>query len=375
LRTYFAAIAALLCFLAPIAKRQQATSAAPQDKVETGTHDGASYRIDMPAKWNGMLIVYYHGYSTVPVVFEKDKRDDMGAGLASMGFAVAQSGYSVTGWAVKEALAETEALRLYTIEHYGKPKETYVIGGSMGGLLTAATMESHPERYDGAMPMCGALMPSTALLEHSGAMRAAFDYYYPGLLPGPVNIPASFALDKETIEKVLKALPSNPTGMAELMAVGQVKKPEDLAGAVVFITFILRDMEQKTGGSVVDNHNYIYNGGPDDNALNDGVKRYIASASTVDFLKKWYSLSGVLTKPTLAVHTTYDPLIPADSVSVYADLVERMGSGGNFVQQYVKEDGHCHFTGPETVAALGELIEWKHSGKRPEGGLVPVPKQ
>jgi pimeloyl-ACP methyl ester carboxylesterase len=374
-----AALAVLFCILTPLTSPSQSNTGAsadtPRDKVETGTLAGASYRIDMPANWNGVLLVYYHGYETSLTVFDKDKRNDMGAGLASMGFAVAQSGYSVTGWAVKEALAETEALRLHTIERYGKPKETYVIGGSMGGLLAAATMESHPERYDGALPMCGALMPSTALLERSGAMRAAFDYYYPGLLPGPVNIPASFAFDKDVIVKVLTALPGNPTGMAELMALGQAKKVEDVASGVVFTTFILRDIEQKTGGSVIDNHNYIYAGGPDDNALNDGVKRYTASPATIDFLRKWYTLSGVLTKPTLAVHTTYDPLIPAESVSVYADLVERMGSGGNFVQQYVKADGHCNFSGPDTVAALNELIQWKREGKKPEGGLVPVPKQ
>jgi hypothetical protein len=95
----------------------------------------------------------------------------------------------------------------------------------------------------------------------------------------------------------------------------------------------------------VDNHNFIYAGGPDDNALNDGVKRYTASDAALAWLKTWYTPTGVLLKPTLAVHTTYDPIIPAESVRLYADQVQRAGSSANFVQQYVKHDGHCHISG------------------------------
>jgi pimeloyl-ACP methyl ester carboxylesterase len=363
------ALLAFVCLLVPC---HYAIADTPDIHVETGTLDGASYRIDMPSKWNGILIVYYHGYSEHPVVFDKDKPNDLGSGFAAAGFAFAQSGYSVAGWAVEQALSETEALRRYTIAHYGQPKETYVTGHSMGGMLTMATIESYPNRYDGALALCGLLEPATWALERAGAIRAAFDYYYPGLLPGPIGIPASFQFDKELVDKVLKAIPSNPTGQAELMALGHFKTLEDLADSMAFGGFVLRDMEQKIGASIVDNHNFIYAGGPDDNALNDGVKRYAASDAAFGYLKTWYTPTGVLTRPMLAVHTTYDPLIAPESVSVYADLVQRMGSSRNFVQQYVKADGHCHISGPETMKALDELIQWKHTGAKPEGGAVPA---
>lgn len=345
---------------------------APADNVETGTLGKAPYRIDMPAKWNGVLLVYYHGYSETPVTFDKATPNPMGQGFAAAGYAVAQSGYSVTGFALEQAIPETEALREYTIAKYGQPKETYVMGHSMGGQLTMMSMEMFPNRYDGALPLCGLIEPTTWAIGKGSAMRAAFDYYYPGLLPGPVGIPADTPLDQTLVDKVLKALPSNPKGMAELMALGPYKTAEDLADGAVFGTFIDRDFEQKIGASVVDNRNYIYAGGPDDNALNDGVKRYTASDAALAWLKTWYTPTGVLLKPTLAVHTTYDPIIPSESVRLYADLVQRAGSSGNFVQQYVKHDGHCHITGPETATALQELIQWKHSGVRPEGGAVPV---
>lgn len=367
--TFFLAIAASVATAATLAAQT------PTVHVEIGTLDGAPFRIDMPASWNGVLLMYYHGYTATPATFAKDKPNPMGERLAAQGFAVAQSAYSVTGWAVEEALWQTEALRRYAIAHYGQPKETYVLGHSLGGMLTAATLESYPNRYDGALSLCGLLEPATWTLQRVSAMRAAFDYYYPGLLPGPLHVPSSAALSEDQVAAVMKALPTNPKGQAELMALGHFKTVDDLAERMVSVTYVLRDMEEKIGSPALDNHNFIYAGGADDNALNDGVKRYTPTEAAIGYLKTWYTPTGVLTRPMLAVHTTYDPTVPPESVSVYADLVERNGSGRNFVQQYVKADGHCQIDGPQTAAALEELIEWKRNSKRPSDGVVPTPAQ
>ncbi len=350
-----------------------ASASDPGDHVEIGTLDGAPFRIDMPAKWNGVLLVYYHGYSETPVTFAKDKPNRMGSGWASAGYAVAQSGYSTTGWAVEQAVPETEALREYTIAHYGQPKETYVLGHSMGGMLTIATIEKYPNRYDGALPLCGLLEPASYAFERGGALVAAFHYYYPGVLPGPVDIGASVPLDAELVKKVVAALPSNPTGHAELLALTRFKTDADLADVMVFFSYIERDLEQKIGAAVLDNHDLIYAGGADDNALNDGVHRYTASAAGLAYVKTWYTPSGLLLKPTLAVHTTYDPIIPPDTIAQYPDAVQHAASGDFFVQQYVKHDGHCNIEGQEMGAALAELIRWKRSGVKPAAGAVPMP--
>jgi len=358
------------------AEKSGATNAAvPAIHVDIGTLDGASYRIDMPEKWNGVLLVYYHGYSEEPVVFAADKPNRMGTGFASAGYAVAQSGYSVTGWAVEQAIAETESLRRYTIARYGQPKETYVVGHSMGGELTIATIERYPNRYDGALPLCGLLEPASLAIGRGGALLAAFHFYYPGVLPGPLDIDPATPLDEALVKKVFAALPSNPTGLAEMMALTRFKRQEDLAENVVFSTYIERDLEQKLGVGVLDNTGTIYAGGPDDNALNDGVKRYSAPTAALSYLKTWYTPTGLLLKPTLAVHTTYDPIIPANTVAYYADTVMRAASTDEFVQQYVKHDGHCNISGPETATALGELIRWKRSGVKPAAGAVPVTGQ
>lgn len=365
--------AVLLTLACLLVSSPRATAQTPAVHIETGTLNGASYRIDMPAKWNGVLVIYYHGYAEFPVVFDQTKPNPVAEALTGAGYAVAQSGYSDSGWIVEQAMPQTEALRRYTIAHYGQPKETYVTGHSMGGLLTAATIESYPSRYDGALALCGLLEPTTWAIERGAALRAAFDYYYPGLLPGPIDIPDSVEFDQALVDKVLKALPANPKGEAELMALGRFKTAEDLADTMVFGGFIERDMQQKIGAPVVDNHNFLYAGGADDNALNDGVKRYTASDAALDYLKTWYTPTGVLSRPMLAVHTTYDPLIPPESVSVYADLTQRMGSSRYFVQQYVKADGHCQISGPQTVSALDELVQWKRTGVKPGAGVVPEP--
>jgi pimeloyl-ACP methyl ester carboxylesterase len=160
-----------------------------------------------------------------------------------------------------------------------------------------------------------------------------------------------------------------------MLSLGHFKTDEDLASVMVFYTYIQRDFEQKIGASVLDNHSMIYAGGADDNALNDGVQRYTAAPAALAYLKTWYTPTGVLLKPLLAVHTTYDPIVPAQTLEPYADAVERAASSEYFVQQYVKHDGHCNISGPEMGAALGELIRWKRTGARPTAAAVPAPEE
>ncbi len=354
---------------------QQTAHGQPADAavhVETGTLDGAPFRIDMPVHWNGTLIVYYHGYSETPVAFDKARPNAMGSGFTKRGFAVIQSGYSVTGWAVEQAMSETETLRRYFIAHYGQPRESYVTGHSMGGMLTLATIESYPSRYNGALALCGLLEPATWAIEHGGAMLAAFDYYYPGLIPGPEHIPTNVNLDQALAHHVQAHLHDNPTGYAEIKALGHFKTDEDMAGVLVFLAYIERDLEQKIGAPTINNANLLYFGGPDDNALNAGVERYTASNAALDYLKTWYTPTGVLDRPLLALHTSYDPVIPPDTVSQYADLAQRMGSSHFFVQQFVKADGHCNISREQTLTAMDELLAWVHSGRRPTAGLLPT---
>jgi len=71
----------------------------------TGTIGGAAYKIEVPAPWNGTLVLYSHGYvapgQTNPAT---DVGDPItGAWLLDHGYALAGSSYSSTGWALQQA--------------------------------------------------------------------------------------------------------------------------------------------------------------------------------------------------------------------------------------------------------------------------------
>src|ERR1700692_5080489 len=86
-----------------------ATALAGGPTTITGTlHDGATYLIQVPASWNGTLVLYSHGYvppgSPNPATEGGDPRT--GAWLLSNGYALAGSSYATTGWALQQAIPD-----------------------------------------------------------------------------------------------------------------------------------------------------------------------------------------------------------------------------------------------------------------------------
>jgi hypothetical protein len=66
---------------------------AAEAKTDIGTINGAEYRIDIPENWNGVLLVYCHGYSPAPGKFGNAAPNPVLAALLKDGYAAAQSGY------------------------------------------------------------------------------------------------------------------------------------------------------------------------------------------------------------------------------------------------------------------------------------------
>src|SRR5579884_1248182 len=97
-----------------------AAALAAEPKTEVGEINGAKFRIDVPANWNGGLVMYCHGYNPDPVAYDGDKKlSPVLAVFTDAGYALAQSGYATGGWAVQEAVVDTENLRRYFINKYG----------------------------------------------------------------------------------------------------------------------------------------------------------------------------------------------------------------------------------------------------------------
>jgi pimeloyl-ACP methyl ester carboxylesterase len=346
-----------------------------EPKIEIGEINGAKFRVDIPENWNGGLVMYCHGYSPVAGSFNEGKLNAVLAVFTAQGYALAQSGYAAGGWAIEEAVQDTEALRRYFIGKYGKPKETFVTGHSMGGFLTMLFMERFAPDYDAGLALCGPLAPTTYFMER-GAFdaRVVFDYYFPGALPRPDKVPADYKNSQNASSELQALMDSQPEKAAALLRYSGAHNTKDLAGTLTFITFMLLDLQQRSGGNPFDNRNTIYESTDNYNALNDGVKRYSADPRAAEYVRNWYTPTGKLTRPMLAIHTSYDPLVPVRIPARYPELVEQTGSSALFVQQYVKHDGHCQILPNEVAAGFTELREWKEKGVRPHAGLHPETK-
>src|SRR5262249_20088379 len=124
-----------------------------------GTLDGANYIIQVPANWHGALVFYSHGYvpsgSPNPALDAPSK--PTASALLQQGYALAGSSYSQTGWAVQEAFHDNFALLDFFAQTCGHPQRTILWGSSMGGLITAGLVQLAPQRFAGAVPMCGVL--------------------------------------------------------------------------------------------------------------------------------------------------------------------------------------------------------------------------
>ena len=344
--------------------------------TEVGVLLGAEYRIDVPAEWNGSLVVWYHGYSEHGVSFHVAERLPLDLeNFVARHYAVVQSAYSETGWAVQQAYPETEALRRYFDHTFGHPKETYVVGGSMGGALVMITLELNAKPYAGGLDLCGAVGPTFVSFDRRFALRAAFDHYFPGVMGPLVPVSPEYDDTPAARERVLNALKANPVDAALLRELMGLHTDQQVARDIAYFTFVIADMQRRAAGNPFDNRNWIYTGASasssiPDEELNATVKRYAANARAREYLVRHYTPSGRLGRPMLAVHTVFDPLIPPSLLTLYTEMVEGAGEGEHLVQQYVPRDGHCAITPEEIGRAFDELVTWTHGGARPTPGLL-----
>jgi hypothetical protein len=348
----------------------------PVGTTEVGRLDGAEYRIDVPKVWNGSLVVFYHGYARSPVTFriaEQLNREKLP--FFERNYAIAQSAYSEAGWALEQAYPETESLRRYFTKKYGQPKTTYAAGRSMGGDLVAITLELNPKPYAGGLDLCGSVGPTYQAFDRRFALRAAFDVYFPGVMPPLVLVPPNYQDSSEDRERVLAALRENPAGAAMMRNLAGLHSDHDLASDIAYWTFDIGDMQRRSGGNPFDNRNYIYSGtsptsSGSDLELNEAVKRYTANARSKVYLMRHFTPSGRLGRPMLALHTIYDPVVQLGQIALYDNEVQAAGAGDNLVQQVVAREGHCNFTQTEVGDAFDELVQWTHGGARPMPGVL-----
>src|SRR5512144_1412396 len=155
------------------------------DVVDGSTGPGSVYRLVRPTNWNGILLLYAHGYVSkdVPVAIPPDAQLVVSL-LAPRGFAVAVSSFSENGWVVKDGTQRTHQLLGLFTSKFGKPARVYAAGASMGGLIAIRLIESWPDEFAGVLPACAVAGGLARQVDFMANVRVLFDLFYPGVLPG-----------------------------------------------------------------------------------------------------------------------------------------------------------------------------------------------
>lgn len=383
--------------------------------TQTGTlPDGATYLIEVPSPWNGTLLLYSHGYVTPGSPNPARDVGDSGtrAFLLANGFALAGSSYAHTGWAIQEALPDQIAVLDIFAASFGPPTRTIAWGHSLGGIITAGLIQRFPERFNGALPMCGVLSGGVATwnqaLDSAFAFKTLLAFGSPLQLVNITNPPANLGLS----ESILSAAQATPQGRARLalsFALGDTPgwfnpaSPEPAADDFAarefnqffwaqnvdfpFIFALRAELEFRAGGNPSWNTNTNYKVqlahsvnkdevealyaaagldlDADLDALNDAA-RISANPASVNYLEHNIIFNGDIRFPVLTLHTSGDGLVSNQNESAYSDVVHEAGNARFLRRTFVHRAGHCTFTPAETVTALGNLIERLDTGVWPD---------
>jgi len=330
---------------------------------DLGEINGTKYKIYIPKNWNGGLVMYAHAYEEIGEESEKFERvvDDFMEIFTSKGYAYAASNYRKQGFIVKEGIDDTEVLRAYFEQTYGRPDLCIITGHSMGGIISLATIEKYPELYDGALPLCGWLAPVHSLIKRSLDMLVSYDYLF-GENDGKIVVDEVF-VEPETIQVQLDKNPQ----LAALFSAHYKVRIDHLAEVIGFHQFLLKECVSWLGGLPSGNLQTIYSGfGDKDKEINKNALRYKAQKNAQEYYIQNYTPTGELRDPVLALHTYYDEILPVFNYEYYELITEIKHTSHNYMQQYVMTEGHCEFRIEDVEKSFNELLIWIKEGKRPQ---------
>ncbi len=376
----------------------------------TGTlGDGATYLIECPAvPWNGTLFLYSHGYVTPG---GSNPAQDVGdpttkAYMLAHGFALAGSSYATTGWSIQQALPDQIGTLDAFDAAYRAPTRTIAWGHSLGGIITAGLIQRYPDRFSGALPMCGVLSGGVATWNTALDAEFAFQQLIdPSVQVVDITNPTANLQGAETAANAAQATPQGQARLALAAALGDTPGWFDPASAepastdfgsqehnqflwdtqvdFPFIFAFRAELEARAGGNPSWNTgvNYVsdlahsadfrevralYKAAglsltADLHTLNH-AQRISARPSAVAYLAQNIAFNGKLRMPVLTMHTTGDGLVVPQNEQAYRSVVRRAGDGRLLRQIFVHRAGHCTFTPAETVTAVQTLLNRLHTG-------------
>ena len=366
-------------------------------RVEGRLDSGASYVVDLPANWNGTLLLFSHGYARGPDNPPRNVAGREKDWLLAHGYALIGSSYASPGWALEQAVPDQIATLDAFAKQFGKPKRTIAWGSSMGGLVTIALTERHPERIDGSLVLCASAAGTVGMMNE--ALDGAFAFKT--LLAPGSDLPVLFNAQGEQFKQQMAAwkrqldqAQARPEGRARIALAATLAQippwiapnstrpaADDFTAQQTQLylgllggTLLPRDDQERRAGG-----NFSWNAGIDygaqlarsgreafvrslydqagirleqDLAALGAAPRVAARPEAVRYMKQNYAPSGRLLKPMLLMQAIADPVTLVELSGDYARLVRQAGHGELLREAYVERSGHCNFSRAETLAAL-----------------------
>jgi len=330
----------------------------------------------IPPNWNGQLVMYAHGYVPIQAplalpLAELTLPDGsfMPNVLLVQGFAFATTSYHKNGYAVEQARKDLNDL----IKHFktqvpgGSLQKAFLIGASEGGEIAALMIEHFPDKYDGALAMCGPIGGGPYQVQYLSDFRVVFDYLFPNVFSfGAADVPANAFLNWGTYstQTIPLAIASDPIATTQLYNVtGAALDPQDPTSTVRTALSVLfysiwgtNDLIATAGGMPYDNQETFYVGSFNDIVLNAGVERVESDGRAQAYMRRFYQTNGELQRPLVTLHNLYDPVVPFQHEVIYGGLAAQAGSSNFLTVIPVARYGHCNFTIGEIGAAFAHLV-------------------
>ncbi len=354
--------------------------------VDGMTDGGAYYLIAVPPNWNGDLVIWNHGFTLDPPgPLSMEDLGPLAPYQLAEGYAVAASSFQQSGWALFKTKNDLQNMVGEFKDHFGKPNQVIVTGGSLGGAVTAQAIEkAHLGNVVGAYILCGAVAGSR---NWDGALdlRLIYDVvaantpdaHIPG---GAEGLPEGSTLtDLDIMFRVNVA-----TGIFLQPEFRTQQQSENLA-TILSVTeipanFLITDMlyaTQNMSDLVHDTHKLNSKLGMgnadvdyDDDYINDNIARVSPHPGAENRLERYFTPSGdVGDTKIISIHTDQDGLVIVENQSEYASVVPADNlTVAIVVEKYVPT--HCGFTDAEALAGWESLRAWIAGGQQPTASQI-----
>lgn len=376
--------------------------ALPGAKAYWGVHANAGYQAEYPDDWNGILVVWAHGFRGTGLELTVDEHP-LRELLIPLHFAWAASSYTRNDYDIVAGVQSTQQLVEFLSDQVAPASKVYITGASMGGHVIGVSIEQYPGLYQAALPICGVL-GDYELFDYFLDFNASAQQIALGTSQFPVD---SVTYPFVTVPQIKANLESVPGGwpvflnaagqnhkdLVELRSGGERPNFDEAfffwntfpafatgPGNFLFDLGLGDGTLPRTPGVGVDNSDVVYQFDTDstltpaEQDLNDNIVRVTADRSgRKGGLAQVPLIEGDIDIPVLTLHNLGDLFVPFLNEVVYAERVAAHGKSDLLVQRAIRGVNHCDFTAAEFATAFLDLVGWEQFGIKPAGDDVLHP--